>query len=231
MLLEDNQVSRKNVILRNLFFLVPYFFVVILSCMAIYNYNKTDLHAYLNQFYNGFFDFFFKYFTHLGDGIFVLLFTIAALLFISKRMAFIITVNTIGSGMITQFLKKYIYHDSLRPAAYMDVPEWREGGIYRLVEGVDMNSFHSFPSGHTTGAFALLFSICLYAKNKWIKWSCFIIAVLVGYSRVYLSQHYLEDVVAGSLIAVSFSLLAYLILYKSLYSKKWLNGALLKLKK
>jgi len=230
-LLEDSQFSRKKVILRNLFFLVPYFFVVILSAFAIYNHRKTDIHAYLNQFYHEVFDFFFKYFTHLGDGIFVLLFTIIALLFISKRMAFIISINAIGSGIITQLLKKYVYHDSMRPAAYMDIPEWREGGIYRLVEGVEMNSFHSFPSGHTTGAFALLFSICLYSKNKWVKLSCFIIAALVGYSRVYLSQHYLEDVVAGSLIAVSFSLLAYLILYKSLYAKKWLNGPLIKLSK
>ena len=70
MLLEDNQVSRREVILRNLFFLVPYFFVVILSAFAMYNYSKTDIHAYLNQFYHEAFDFFFKYFTHLGDGIF-----------------------------------------------------------------------------------------------------------------------------------------------------------------
>lgn len=231
MLLEDNQISRKKLILRNLYFLIPYFFVVILSAYFIYNHRKTDIHAYLNQFYHDFFDFFFKYFTHLGDGIFVLTFTIIALLFISKKLAFIISINAIGSGIITQLLKKCVYHNSLRPAAYMNIPEWREGGVYRLVEGVEMNSFHSFPSGHTTGAFALLFSICLYSKNKWIKFSCFIIAALVGYSRVYLSQHYLEDVVAGSVVAVSFSLLAYLFLYKNLYSKKWLNGTLIRIKK
>jgi len=35
------------------------------------------------------------------------------------------------------------------------------------------------------------------------------VAILVAYSRIYLSQHFLTDVLAGSLIGVSIAMIVY----------------------
>jgi membrane-associated phospholipid phosphatase len=60
----------------------------------------------------------------------------------------------------------------------------------------------SFPSGHTTSAFALATTIAIISKDKKIGLFCFILAALTGYSRIYLGQHFLEDVGFGSLLGV-----------------------------
>jgi membrane-associated phospholipid phosphatase len=39
-----------------------------------------------------------------------------------------------------------------------------------------------------------------YAGKLWVQILCLFLACLVGFSRTYLSQHFLIDVVAGSLL-------------------------------
>jgi undecaprenyl-diphosphatase len=63
-------------------------------------------------------------------------------------------------------------------------------------------SGYSFPSGHATLVTAISFSIYLIFKDKteWKKsllFFAFIITFLISFSRVYLSVHYLSDVIAG----------------------------------
>ena len=57
---------------------------------------------------------------------------------------------------------------------------------------------HSFPSGHTTGAFAL----AAFLAACWPRWQggWWTLAVLVGWSRVYLGLHYPSDCLAGALL-------------------------------
>ena len=84
-------------------------------------------------------------------------------------------------------------------------------------------SGYSFPSGHATLATAISFSIYLIFKNK-IEWkkglllSSFIVTFLISFSRVYLSVHYLSDVLAGIGLGLSWvSLLS--IFYEILKNK------------
>lgn len=60
------------------------------------------------------------------------------------------------------------------------------------------DSFHylSFPSGHTTTAFALAVVLAHFFPGGRALW--FLLAVLVGLSRLYLVEHFLADVVAGA---------------------------------
>ena len=58
-----------------------------------------------------------------------------------------------------------------------------------------------------------------------MKFVFFLIALLVGYSRVYLSQHFFEDVYVGSIIGVSVTLVVYYLLSKM--NKPWLEYSLL----
>jgi len=70
------------------------------------------------------------------------------------------------------------------------------------VEGVELYKVHSFPSGHTSAAFAVFFIACLAIKSKWIVPLGLIYALLVSYSRIYLAEHFPRDIAGGMLIAV-----------------------------
>lgn len=54
----------------------------------------------------------------------------------------------------------------------------------------------SFPSGHTAFAFTVL----PFLKNKTLRWAWFLIATIIGLSRVWQNVHYLSDVIAGAVV-------------------------------
>ena len=58
----------------------------------------------------------------------------------------------------------------------------------------------SFPSGHTTVAFALAAGIDRETSARWVPWVVYPVAALVGWSRLRDEQHWTSDVVAGALL-------------------------------
>ncbi len=66
----------------------------------------------------------------------------------------------------------------------------------------------SWPSGHATGGLALALGVCLFAWRAGVhRWAVVAGAVvplglLIGYSRAYLTVHWLSDVVSGWLVAI-----------------------------
>ena len=62
---------------------------------------------------------------------------------------------------------------------------------------------HSFPSGHTTQAFAVGSAIAEHYDALWIKALSYGMASLVGIARVDHKAHYVSDVVAGAMIGTS----------------------------
>lgn len=77
-----------------------------------------------------------------------------------------------------------------------------DASLYHSVKGMVLHTVNSFPSGHTTAAFTLFLIVCLLIHKKWIIPVGFAYALAVGYSRVYLAQHFLKDVAGGMLVAV-----------------------------
>jgi len=59
-------------------------------------------------------------------------------------------------------------------------------------------SGYSFPSGHTLTAFCS--AVVLYAANRKIGGIAFLLAALIGFSRIYLYVHYPSDVLGGIMI-------------------------------
>ena len=79
-------------------------------------------------------------------------------------------------------------------------------GRSRPSAGQGTNDFHplnggeSFPSGHTTQAFALASVIAEHADTPWVSCVSYGLAGLVGVARMEQRQHFMSDVVAGGLI-------------------------------
>ena len=84
------------------------------------------------------------------------------------------------------------------------------------MSGIDLHAAFSFPSGHAATIFSLCVGIMLFSAAPARKLSCFFIALLVAYSRVYLSQHFLIDIYFGSLLGV-LVITSYSIHYTKLY--------------
>jgi len=57
---------------------------------------------------------------------------------------------------------------------------------------------YSFPSGHTTSAFATFGAIGITAKKNTVRVLCAALAVLVGLSRMYIGVHTPADVLVGA---------------------------------
>ena len=168
----------------------------ILALLIILQTDKFSLHLYLSSFYSSFGDLIMPHLTNIGDGLFLLFITVLVFLFGSKRLAIFLMIGFLLSSGIVQFLKHFIFENHMRP---MYLFQHVKG--FHTLYGFKHHLSQSFPSGHSTSSFVLFtFLATNYAKN-W-KWQilCFISAFFVAYSRVYLSQHYFEDVFAGAMI-------------------------------
>ena len=161
---------------------------------------QESLHLTINRFHYPALDVFFKYATYLGDGLFAAFIVLLAGIY-RLRYGLIALLSTAVSGILTQLLKRMVFADSFRPAiVFKDLPD-----LY-LVPGIDMHSHFSFPSGHATTAFATFMVLAFMSRSVWLQWICFLGAILVAFSRVYISQHFFEDIYAGSIVGASITL-------------------------
>lgn len=65
------------------------------------------------------------------------------------------------------------------------------------------SGFSSFPSGHTTQAFAVASVISAHSDRFWVSASAYTLASLVAFARVYHNAHWTSDTVAGALIGTA----------------------------
>jgi membrane-associated phospholipid phosphatase len=128
----------------------------------------------------------------------------------------------LATGLFVQLMKRLFFEDMVRPAGY-----FQDLAQLHVVEGVVLLSSRSFPSGHATTAFALFLCLALLLKSRFMKLICFLLASLAAFSRVYLSQHFLIDVYAGSIIGCIGALAFYPVFFRE--DRKWHAWTVLKL--
>ncbi len=179
------------------YFLTPYFLFFIIIFAAVIQYPKAELHLLMNENHTPFGDFFFRMWTEMGGGVVPFIFLGLLFLYRYSYTIYLLSAQLVG-GIISLIAKRGF--NEARPLLYFQ--EKFSDITLPLVEGVRMYKVHSFPSGHTITAFALFFGLALIVTNKWLKLLFFVMAALVGYSRVYLSQHFAVDILAGSAIGI-----------------------------
>ena len=177
-------------------------------------YTRAEAHLILNSVHNPLFDLFFKNITHLGGGFPVILGL--AMLFWNVRKGSFLLLAQLVCGLITTPLKMFFAHQ--RPSIFFIYDIKVE--LPAVVEGVLLRTENnSFPSGHTSAVFALATCLAAITPPKYRSWQIvwLVIGWLVSYSRIYLSQHFVDDILFGSVIGV----LSAFITYLALYRKEW----------
>lgn len=200
----------------NPFFLIPFMLWVVLGGFFLGNYNKQILFSYINSRYSEIRDITMYFVTHMGEGIFIIPILLLIPLLIKKLRTrkYILTalIANVGAFLISQALKSFF--NEPRPLTY-----FKSSDLVHIAEEWEHHYHRSFPSGHTTGAFAFFCFLSLFLTPHHKGWGLFFFAMAlsVAYSRIYLAAHFFLDVYVGSIIGTVFSIFAVSVFYKTPY--------------
>ena len=212
-------------------FLVPTIVLALVLGIALLIIPKAELHLALCQPHTTGLDTIVPIITNLVDWLPYL--CVILLLFYRAGWATFLASNLLLSTIIVQPIKHIVY--APRPLTWF--AENMPDVTLPLVEGVRMNHWLSFPSGHTTTFFVLFYSlsIILCAENVTgkmiLSFLCFLCASFGAYTRIYLSQHFALDIFAGILIALFSTLSLYFFLVKKTKDTQFWGWNVQKLRK
>ena len=201
----------------NRYFFGPFLLFLLTGAGLLLTMETGDLVFFFSDRRTGWLNGFFRFVTRLGEELPFIL-AIAGLLLVRYRFALAIPLLGFTVGLVSYLMKTYFDHP--RPYAFIE-------GLNQLerlcvVDGVPVHTGNtSFPSGHTMAAFALYaFLAFLFPRRPWVGLLSFLIALLVGLSRVYLVQHFLKDVYLGAVVGVALAVVVYFL------QSRWRGGRL-----
>jgi membrane-associated phospholipid phosphatase len=207
--------------LRGHWFLLPSVILLLAATIISVVIPRETIHMAINRYHTPFLDVLFRAWTFLGDGLGALVIVLITLMF-KIRYAFILFAGYAISGITAQLIKRLFFSHAARPVKYFEL-QGVDFDLY-LVPGVELHSWYSFPSGHSATAFALFFGLSLILKAKWAQLLALLLAAGVAYSRIYLSQHFLMDVVGGAVIGMVGGYLGWWGIKR--YDRRWLRKSL-----
>lgn len=185
-----NSANNRNLIIGVVLTVISALYLIIHSCII----GRNEFFLLLNTDLGNTADIFFKLWTNIGDGVVWVI--VAILFYIYRRNKFpLLIAALLISTLIAQGTKNLAPEP--RPSVAIT-----DTSLIHTVEGVELHSSYSFPSGHTTTAFTIFLIACLLIRNKWVVPVGFVCALLVAYSRVYLAQHFPLDLGGGMIAAV-----------------------------
>lgn len=151
---------------------------------------EIDILNFIQTLRNPFLDWLMPVISHMGNGVLYIVLAVVLLCFKKTRK--------IGVVLTLALLLEYtIVSIILKPAVERPRPYTVNTLIQLLIEEPED---WSFPSGHTSAAFTMIFAL-YFMKNRW--WIPMAIAgVLIAFSRMYLYVHYPTDIFFGACIGI-----------------------------
>ncbi len=194
-----------KIIEKNSLFFALYFISFFWVFFSILNKPMLEVTLYFSAHRTVFGDYFFSYCTLLGEA--YPYFLIALFFyFYKKNKENVLKIAITGLAMLlVPFLLKEIF---VSPRPFTILEEMGELDTFNYVKGIELNrGATSFPSGHTASAFALWGLLAFqFPSYKSVQIALFLVAFLVGVSRVYLAQHFPQDALFGSAVGLSVAL-------------------------
>jgi undecaprenyl-diphosphatase len=139
------------------------------------------------------------FYSQLGDK--GLLFIALALL----MLCFAKTRRAGGTALTAMVLGLLVTNMTIKPLVSRDRPWIAMEDFETLIRNSDPNSF---PSGHTCAAFAFAVAVCMTLPQRWARAAAVTVAILMGFSRLYVGVHFPSDVLVGAVIGSLCGLLA-----------------------
>lgn len=179
-------------------FLCTLFFIA--GALILLFTKRGDVVLFINRYSRIEWDPAVEFFTNIGLGSYMA-FASLFLGFCKLRHTVTALLNLALIGFFTNVLKEMFKGVFTRPLHYFLYDDFT-----RFIYTADLNYFSSFPSGHTMTIFGMLAFIAFLANKRSVSVFLFILSLLVGFSRIYLLQHFFVDVYAGACLGI-FSLL------------------------
>ncbi len=214
------KINRNLPVILNNIYLV-FFSALILYCSyLLIGFHKYESFILLNSFHHDLLDYFFVYWTSTGDGLFIIAIALGFTIRKNYKLAILLIAAFLFSGLLVQ-VAKTIFHFP-RPRLCISNETYKH-----FIQGISLGGYSSFPSGHSTSIFAAVTIISIYYRNNHLAAILFLAAITTGYSRIYLGQHFLPDVMAGALLGIfSAALIYYIRMLKPLSFISQLRNAL-----
>jgi membrane-associated phospholipid phosphatase len=164
---------------------------------------KCSLERELNSYHTIYLDNFFLVITEFGNG--ALLMLIVALLFMKKIYYGVLSlICFLSSTIVVQSVKRFAFPEAPRPISFFEPTL-----DLHYISSIEIHRYFSFPSGHTSGAFTVFCLLAIIFRTKYLDLIFFLLAFMVGISRMYLLQHFLLDVYFGAVFGTSITLICY----------------------
>lgn len=178
-----------------------YFLVwVVLGGILLLTYGPLPLFKWVHTHHFHLGDLFFRFYTITGTAAIIMPVLLGLFWYRYRNRYFLLLVicTQVGSLLINQAMKFAFAH--ARPVALYGEESW-----FHYINGEVLHRAHSFPSGHTAGAFAFTFLLSLLSRSQATLKAVllFFAALLVAYSRMYLGQHFFTDIYIGSIEGVA----------------------------
>ena len=157
----------------------------------------------------GFFDWPFPFITLLGNGgIFFIAVAVVCLLFKKGRRTGATMLVALLLGLLVTNLA--LKNGIARPRPYADELSTFFTYWQAIGHGLE-NEIYSFPSGHATASFAAMTAVFLCGNKKY-SFLAYVLALLIGFSRIYIQVHYASDIVGGALVGTLCGIGAWLLI-------------------
>ncbi|MCX6181096.1 MAG: phosphatase PAP2 family protein [Bacteroidetes bacterium] len=130
----------------------------------------------------------------------VYLFRVKSLWVLLAVALLVASTDQISSQVLKKSVQRY------RPCR----PEAQLGFDVRLQPGAGCSEY-GFVSSHASNVFGLatFFGLLFYQRSKWWLGVGLIWASVIGFSRIYLGQHYPTDVIGGAVLGILLGLIWY----------------------